>query len=266
MKNNVALLIPHYNNPEGLIKSINSIDDIQDIDVFVIDDGSEEEKIDEIKTNKFFKNNGQIFFFYLKQNQGIEHALNEGINQILQINNYKYTARLDCGDLCEKDRFYKQRKFLDENLDVKLLGTNVKAQNQDGKFLYTLKFPQKHKDIKNKMYINAMFIHPTVMFVNEIFNEIGKYPTNYNAAEDFALFFKIVKKYKTANLAETLVTIEINEKGITKTKRKIQVLNRIRIIQNHFYFGFWPIYGLFRNYFLLVIPNSIIEKIKILVK
>ena len=116
------------------------------------------------------------------------------------------------------------------------------------------------------MYVNAMFIHPTVMFVNDIFSVIEKYPLDYHAAEDYALFFEIVNRYETANLAESLVIIEINEKGITKTKRKIQVSNRIRIIKENFYFGFWPFYGLIRNYLLLLVPNQIIKKIKILTK
>ena len=263
--NKTAVLIPHFNNPLGLVHSLASINEELPIDVVIVDDGSQDRLICESEITKNFRAEGKIVFLYLNINRGIEYALNFGLDYIIK-NNYKFTARLDAGDLCEKNRFYKQSTFLESNLAVKLLGTNVKAQNEAGKFLYNLKFPEKHKDIKNRMYVNAMFIHPTVMFVNDIFSEIKKYPLDYQAAEDYALFFEIVKRYETANLPETLVTIEINETGITKTKRTIQVSNRIRIIKKHFHFGFWPIYGLIRNYLLLLIPNQIIEKIKILIK
>lgn len=263
--NNIAVLIPHYNNPEGLVNSLLSIDEKYSIDIVIVDDGSTEKPICENEIKNNFHSEGTIFFLYLENNLGIEHALNYGLDFIIK-NNYKYTARLDAGDLCEKNRFFKQHAFLESNTAIKLLGTNVKAQSEDGTFLYTLKLPENHRDIKNRMYVNAMFIHPTVMFVNSIFCEIEKYPLVYQAAEDYALFFEIVKKFETANLPETLVTIEINESGITKTKRKIQVSNRIRIIKKHFYVGFWPLYGLIRNYLLLLVPNQIIEKIKILIK
>lgn len=263
--NNIAVLIPHFNNPQGLAHSLASIDEKLAIDVVIVDDGSDNRLISESEIRKYFNTEGTIIFLYLQKNKGIEHALNFGLDYIIT-NNYKFTARLDAGDLCEKDRFYKQSSYLEANPAVKLLGTNVKAQNEDGKFLYTLKFPEKHDDIQNRMFVNSMFVHPTVMFVNDIFQKIEKYPLNYEAAEDYALFFEIVKKFETANLPETLVTIEITEKGITKTKRKVQVSNRLRIIRENFYFGFWPIYGLIRNYLLLLVPNKIIEKIKILIK
>jgi hypothetical protein len=59
-----------------------------------------------------------------------------------------------------------------------------------------------------------------------------------------------------------LVTIEINPDGISISKRKIQVKNRIKLILENFYFGFWPMYGLIRNLFLYIIPNTIILKLK----
>jgi hypothetical protein len=112
------------------------------------------------------------------------------------------------------------------------------------------------------MFTNAMFLHPTVMFAEEIIAMVGKYPTNYKAAEDYAFFFKIVKEFKTANLPEFLLQYEINPSGISFSKRKVQVWSRIRVIKANFYFGFWPVYGIIRNLILYILPHSIIQKIK----
>ena len=64
--NKVLLLIPYYNNSEGLIKSLVSIDPDEELDVIVIDDGSKN-KFDEVILKNSFKAKGTLYFEYLKQ-------------------------------------------------------------------------------------------------------------------------------------------------------------------------------------------------------
>lgn len=260
--NKSVLLIPHYNNPMGLISSIASIQASEKIDIVVVDDGSINRKIDETATRNALKSKGEIIYLYLKKNEGIEYALNAGLDYIVKKQQYQFIARLDCGDICLGNRFHIQETFLIENPDIKLVGSNAIAVNTEGKFLYNTIFPENSKEIENKMFINAMFLHPSVMFKAEVITVLGKYPTNYKAAEDYAFFFKIIKEFKTANLQEFLLQYEINSSGISFSKRKLQVWSRIRVIKDNFYLGFWPIYGILRNMILYILPNSLIQKIK----
>ncbi|MBU3680525.1 MAG: glycosyltransferase [Flavobacterium sp.] len=259
--NSAILLIPHFNNPEGLTKSLRSIDANECIDVLIVDDGSKKEQIDEVTLKLAFKAKGTIYFEYLQENQGIENALNHGLQYILT-KQYEYIARLDCGDMCLGERFRMQQQFLAKNREIKIVGTNVIAVGIDDKFLYKLTMPENHEEIRNKMYFNSMLIHPTVMFSKEILTTVGLYPTQYKWAEDYAFFFSIIEQYKAFNIQEYLSQIEINDSGISITKRKQQVKSRINIIKAHFYFGFFPIYGLIRNYVLLYMPYQLIFFIK----
>ncbi len=265
MVNDVILLIPHYNNADGLKKSLKSIGKTEKIDVLIVDDGSHKNCIIEDDVRACFIASGTVFFKYLKTNQGIEHALNTGLKFILK-NKYKYTARLDCGDLCYENRFKKQLTFLQNNPNISLVGTNVKFYSPQNKFLYALSLPELDTDIRKKMYINAMFIHPTIMFSNHILKKTGLYPTNYKAAEDFAFFFKVIKYYKVANINEFLVNCELNPDGISKVQRNSQAKNRIKIILENFYFGFYPIYGLLRSLLLFVLPVWFLLQIKRILK
>jgi glycosyltransferase involved in cell wall biosynthesis len=228
------------------------------MDVFVIDDGSAvKPKISDLD---FYKS-GNLFLCGYEKNKGIEYALNYGLELILE-KNYQYVARLDCADTCLPDRFYKQMTFLDQHHDISLVGTWVKVLNEKNEMLYVHKLPTKHEQIKRCMYLNAMFIHPTIFFRSSIINDVGKYPTNYKTAEDYAFFFNIIKSHKTANIPEALVNIETNDSGISGSKRKQQVKMRIKIILKHFYFGFYPIYGLFRNIMLLLVSRRLSTAIK----
>lgn len=261
--NNVIILIPHFNNFTGLSNSIFSIAKEEKVDVLIVDDGSTTSIIKESELLKFKKFNGTISFIYNKENLGIEHVLNQGLQHINSENTYEYIARLDCGDLCLENRFSLQEEYLEKNSTCKLVGSNAIAIDLNGKELYKTILPEFSSKIKNKMFVNAMFLHPTVMFCSSLINEIGFYPTEYKAAEDYAFFFKIVQKYQTHNIQKCLLKYEINPNGISLSMRNQQVSSRIQIIKDNFYFGYWPIYGLLRNYALrYLISQKIINWIK----
>lgn len=116
------------------------------------------------------------------------------------------------------------------------------------------------------MYINAMHIHPTIMFRNSILKSIGLYPIDFKAAEDYAFFFNVIKSYKVANINKVLVKCEINPKGISTLLRKKQAKNRIKLIIKNFYFGFYPIYGLLRSVLLYIMPLNVLIKLKSILK
>ena len=261
MNNSVVLLIPYFNNSEGLLRSLRSIDPDEEIDVIIVDDGSITDKFDEAVVLSNFKARGIILFEYLKSNKGIETALNSGLKISLD-KKYKYIARLDCGDICLGKRFAVQKAFLEENPEIKIVGSNVLAVDTNDHFLYSINLPLDDKNIKKKMYLNSMLIHPAVMFSSEILDSIGLYPLNHKFAEDYAFFFTISQRYKMANIEEYLTQIEINENGISLKKRKQQVRSRITIIKKHFYFGFYPVYGLLRNYILLFLPYHLVLFLK----
>lgn len=261
MFNRTILLIPHYNNPEGLYASVASIYQEANIDVLIVDDGSVHKKFEEPLVQAHFKAKGNCFFIYLEKNKGIEEALNTGLDFVVK-GKYTYVARLDCGDLCAANRFVLQEQFLDTHLDHAIVGSAVRFFSVDHKNEYFVKHPLLHETIIKKLYLNSMLVHPSIMIRVTCLEKMGFYPTQYKAAEEYALFFKTIQFYKLANLEEVLVSCELNPNGISSTRRKRQVLSRIQIIWDHFYFGFYPIYGLIRNSILYFMPYALLNYIK----
>src|SRR5258706_6342491 len=109
----ICVLIPCYNNMEGLIQSINSIVyDQRRLLVLVVDDGSTVP----VTRNTIYQHlpiSVNIQLIRLKQNQGITRALNKGLDFIYANYPVGYIARLDCGDICSPERFYRQVSFLE---------------------------------------------------------------------------------------------------------------------------------------------------------
>lgn len=250
----------HYNNPEGLEASLVSIDEQINIDIIIVDDGSEK-KPDEHKLGQLYTS-GKLIFDYLKNNSGVGIAANRGL-EIAEERGYEFIGRFDCGDIFMKDKCQKQLSYLDTNEDVKLLGTWAIVIDDEGRFLHDLKHPVDYKSIKKQMYLNSMFLNPSVIFRTDILKTVGNYPLKYrHASQDYAFFFKVVKQFKSENLPEKLMYYVSDPNSISTKKRRLQVLNRIRVILDNFYFGFYPIYGLIRNVALLFVSRKFTTTIK----
>lgn len=245
-----CVLIPFYNDGENLLDTINSIDG--DPDVIIVDDGS---TTPAIQITDQYTGILSLKIISLPFNSGIEHALNAGLKYC--IDRYEYIARLDCGDKCKNNRIKKQLSYLEKNLDCCLLGSWVDFISESGKYLFTSKVPSENDEIRKKMYINSMFIHPSVIIRSSALKDIGMYPTNRKAAEDYALFFKFTKKCRTANLTESLLDYVVSPNSISTKKRKTQIISRIKVILDNFEIGIYPFYGIIRSLILLLIPRTV---------
>jgi hypothetical protein len=200
---------------------------------------------------------------YLKVNSGIENALNHGLDYIQNnLVQTKYISRLDCDDICVNNRFQKQYQFLESHKEIDFIGSYVKFVNLKRELIFNLKLPITNAKIKKKMYFNAMFIHPAIFFRKEVLEQSGLYPINRKAAEDYAFFFNVIKNNKVANIPDYLVECVVDPGGISGKQRKKQVLSRIQVILDNFYFGYYPIMGLMRSFILLLIPRKTLNILK----
>jgi len=253
------LVIPYLNNKEGLLRSLKSVQYPKDlVEVVIVDDGSRFALTRE-DIGGLLESFSQITILRSEENKGVAPSLNLALTGLLNRTDYKYIARLDCGDLCVNDRLSKQVRYLDQHPEIFLLGTRVLFKNfQTGKE-YQYQNKSDYKDIKREMHFKCSFIHPSVMFRREVLNRVGLYPENYLHCEDYAFFYKIIRQYKAANLPEILLVSEINEEGVSAQNRKRQMLSRIRVISR---FGSNPFLkgaGVWRLLILLITPFRLVR-------
>lgn len=262
--NKTVILIPHYNNLAGLAKSLESIFHPNGIDVLVIDDGSERDSLPDLSTlKKHLNKKVSIEIIYLEENMGIAKALNHGLNSILEKGTHEFIARLDCGDTCVVNRFILQEDYLEKNQDVSLVGSWVKWVNDDSqKELFSYCPPAEYKKIKKRMSIRCNVIHPSVMYRVSIVKEIGVYPVNFKAAEDYAYFFEIAKQSKVANIPKFLTTTEHTQNGITNRNKKVQNRSKLKIVMTYGKKDFYLLYGILRNLLLIYTPAKLVYRVK----
>lgn len=260
----IAVVIPYFNYPEKLIASIRSIDETggHAIDIVVVDDGSTD-KLD-LKTIEDYRY-GKIHLITFKENQGVNFARNAALEWIVEQGEYSLIGFLDAGDFCLPNRFKIQIEYLKNNPEVKLIGSQVNFVNMNREFLYTTKLPSKYAELKKMFYLNSQVFQPAAMMKTEIISKIGYYPKTYKIATDYGYFFKILERFRVENIDIPLIDYVVDDTSISSTKRKEQVRTRIRVILEHFYFGYYPIYGLLRNIALLFVSRDFSDRIKRLI-
>lgn len=255
-----SILIPSYNsNEDDIKKTFSGIK--KDANILVIDDGSDIPFLE--KADKLIKEYNNLEVIRIESNKGIENALQVGVNHL--IGKFKYIARLDIGDFSPWERFLIQCDYLEKNNGIVLLGTWGRFIDKDGGELFISKLPVHDIDIRKKMYINNMFIHPSVMMRADAIFSVGGYRDKYKACEDYDLFFRLVSEGMVENIPEVLIDYEVNFSSISSKKRNIQIVNRIKLIIVNFKFfkyGYYPAYGLMRNLCMLFVSRKLSSRIR----
>jgi glycosyltransferase involved in cell wall biosynthesis len=254
----VCALIPVFKDQAGIAKTLEAIArDPYPYDVVVVDDGSPEP----VQCPERCGNHA-VTLLRLEPNRGIEHALNAGLEYLLR-KDYRYVARLDADDTPMEGRIAKQTEFLDRNADVGIVGTWAKCVDDDGKYLFTMRFPAGHRDILRKQRYVPALLHPTVMIRADAIRDVGFYSDRYKTAEDYDLFVRVGRKYRLANIPAVLTEYIVSNKGTTIAKRRKNLVARLRIQRDYFSWADPHAYlGVARTVLFMCIPFGVLIAIK----
>jgi len=265
-ENNVydfCLLIPCYNNSAGLKRSLASVHyNTNNYCVVIVDDGS----TGAVKMAELRQPGMQappIHIIRLQNNKGITPALNAGLEWIITNTNARYIARIDCGDICNAERFIKQAAFLDAHPGVGLLGTWCFFKSEDRTQLFSYQTPLVDNDIRREMHLRNVFIHPTVMFRTDLVKKVGLYSEQYPYAEDYALFWSMLQEAEGAILGQCLVTCVLTSGGLSASNRHLQLKSCKRIVSSFGTIPFWKFWGTINTSLRMLLPQKLILKIKI---
>ncbi len=216
--------MPVYNCEQYINDSVQSIlnQTFKDFELIIIDDKSTDDTVDLIK--KF--EDDRIVLIEKEKNSGYTDSLNYAVT----IAKGDYIARMDGDDISMPERFKIQIDFLTKNEDVILCGTGMKVIDSDK----ILKHPSNYEEIKVKLCFTNSIFHPTVLFRKKVLIE-NQYDKNFEPAEDYDLWTRLVFKGKLMNIDETLLHYRLHANQVSNSKREIQInaatLAQLRMFQ-----------------------------------
>ncbi|REE20086.1 GT2 family glycosyltransferase [Paraburkholderia sp. BL27I4N3] len=252
----VAVLIPAYNGQADVDLTLASFSESAPVHVLIVDDGSTPPIVAPAIANM------TIEVLRMAQNGGIERALQTGIDALAQ-RGFRYAARIDAGDRSVPQRLAKQRMFMESHPRVAGLGMWTQVVTREGKPLFMLTPPAEPNAIRRLRFFRSCLAHPSMMLRIDAVRAVGNYRAEYRSAEDLDLFVRLMERYDCANLPELGLYYELNEGGISATRRRRQVSSTLRLQLR--YFNAANLYdwlGLAKNLLHLVTPYSALQRIK----
>lgn len=229
--------------------------------ILIVDDGSTE-SIQKETIIIGLKKDLPIHILRINQNAGITFALNTGLEWIEKNCPVKYIARLDCGDICDPERFYLQVDYMNSHTETGLVGSWCIFEERTKNSRYSYKTPLTHHALVRAMHFRNVFIHPTVIFRKSLITKVGLYPVNYPYAEDYAFFWELIKVKQSFVLNKFLVVSEINREGISFKNWRKQIKARQQVVSAFATKPFLKILGIIRLKLLYILPKRLILFLK----
>jgi len=194
------------------------------------------------------------------QNLGVAGAKNFGLEHLLA-GQYEFVAMMDADDVCIAGRLAKQVSFLRQNPDVALVGSWARYIDEDTReVVFHFRPPCAASDIHEALFVNNCVVHPTWMVRTQALRASGLYSSEYPAAEDYELLRRMSARFKLANMPEFLLDYTISMSGVSISKRRRQLTDRLRIQAKYFDPWRWNAWlGMLRTIALFALPRKLVS-------
>ena len=208
----VTVGIPFYNAEIYLYDAILSVvnQTHKNWNLILLDDGSTDNSL---KIAQSF-NDKRISVVYDGINKGLIYRL----NQIVELADGDYYARMDADDIMHFERLEKQVLFLQNNPNVDVVGSSYYAIDSDNSILGFRKANLNPESI-NDIFKNGCFAHPSIMGKLNWFKNY-RYDGDWERMEDLELWIRTFPNSQFRNLEEPLLFYRVF--GIPVLKKYIK--------------------------------------------
>ncbi|QYJ85015.1 glycosyltransferase [Shewanella mesophila] len=208
----VSIIMPVYNGGKFLTSAIDSIltQSYPNLELVIIDDGSQDSSENVIKA---FQQADDRVKFISRENRGLVYTL----NQLIQMAEGKFIARMDADDIAHPKRIEKQVQHLLNDKSVALVGTGYHYIDENDNKIGSRKIICDDGLLKASLLFGSPFAHPTVMFNVDVCGHILNYDAEYKHAEDYELWLRISwrEQLKVVNLADKLLMYRVHSSSVS---------------------------------------------------
>lgn len=176
----LSVIIPVYNQEELIIKALDSIPKMEDIEILVINDGSTDKTFENVLEYK--KNHKNIKLLQNEENKGVGYTVNKGYDNATG----EYIVLLGSDDYFYTEEFKKALKELD---GTDLIYFNLKTNNGD---IFRLTPENKTGYCGSTKFMRRDFIGDT------------RCPDK-RAGEDYDFYQKLLKKKPTEKFTDLTI-------------------------------------------------------------
>lgn len=230
----IVVLVSVYknDNPTHLRLSVDSIlnQTYQDFVLLIGVDGAIGDNLADILHS--YEDNPKVKVFWFNENRGLTAVLNNLLDEGKKMQP-RYYARMDADDISYIDRFEKQVKYLEENLELDVIGGAIEEMEYDGSLNgKVIQYPLTHQECFDFFATRNPLAHPAVMFRVSFFDKVGFYNEFYKKNQDTELWYRAFKaECKFGNLKDVVLTFRVSKdmykrRGGTKFAKEVLKLRK----------------------------------------
>lgn len=207
----VTVLLPAHNAAAWLEQAVRSIleQTLADFELILIDDGSVDATW-EIAARLAAED--RRIRLVGQSASGLVATLNRG----LELARGDYLARMDADDLAHRCRLAAQAAFLDAHPEVAAVGGAARLIDHRGIPFGTWTPPDDEPTIRLTLARReSPLIHPAVMLRRSAIAATGGYDQRYRDAEDYALWLRLSRQYRLANLQQVVLDYRVHAQSVS---------------------------------------------------
>lgn len=217
----VSVLMPVYNGERYLREAIESIlnQTFTDFEFIIVDDGSTDNTWQILQD--YAANEPRIVLVRNETNLGVARSR----NRVWGLARGEYIAVMDADDVSLPERLAAQVAFLDEHLEVGVVGSSVQLIDSDGSPGNVWRYPTMHGLILWALCFYSPLAHPTVVFRRAVVERVGGYDDTLIANIDRHLWQRLSLVTRFANLPDVYLLYRWHPSNLSHVHSDIQVYN-----------------------------------------
>ncbi len=214
----VSVIMSVYNAERFVAAAVESIlcQTFKNFEFLIVDDGSTDRSHAILK--RYAATDSRIRLFS-RSNAGYVTALND----LLQLSQGKFIARMDADDVAQLDRFQLQVARLQQEPDLVCVGGAHAMIDERGRWLTCLAMPETHEEIQALALAGHTPInHPCAMMRRSAVLQVGAYNTAMTPCEDLDLWLRLGELGRLANLKEMVLKYRIHANSVSEKQGVLQ--------------------------------------------
>lgn len=228
---NVTIGIPFYNNEKTIHSAINSViyQTFKDWKLILIDDGSSDNSLHIAK--KLAARDERITIISDGKNKGLVARL----NQIIDLADADYIARMDADDIMLPERIQKQLEVFKKKSELDVVATAAYTIDENDNPIGIRDTEAIDTTDPKNVFRRSLLIHPSILVKSSWFKK-NKYDKDYFRAEDYELWCRTFAYTNFHRIEEPLLLYREGNVSIKnyiasmKTLRKIFRVHGIGIL------------------------------------
>lgn len=221
----IAIILSVYHNDKlaYLQEAIESLA-YEEVDILIQQDGivspEVENYLDELLRQKTI-----VYLGKRKENKGLAFSLNELIEFALK-SKYNYIARMDADDISVKGRIKLQYAFMQQNLEIDVVGGYIEEFSTEIEYNKIVKYPLVHDEMFRFFSKRVPLAHVTAMYRSSFFEKAGFYPTSSLTNEDTLMWMQgFSSGCRFANISHILVKVRVSKSFFNRRGGLIKAWN-----------------------------------------